>query len=255
MPSWRRFRTPSLARLQRWTPWLLLLAILALVRLSKGAGVADAYALLSRPFWPGPAQRQWLEAASDLERQTRLTLLEQDNARLRRLLQLADADASYEPAPVIARATDGWWQQLELGRGSLAGLEAGDAVIGPGGLVGRLASVTPGTARVRLLTARGSEVGVWVPRTGHHGLLQGRGTGRPVLAFLDKDPRVRPGDVVTTSPASTLVPPNLPVGVIQSVDERSVPAPVAIVQLAAPVEAIDWVQVRRLPDADPDPLP
>ena len=39
------------------TPWLLLVVGLLLVRLSKGAGFSDAYALLSRPFWPGPAQR------------------------------------------------------------------------------------------------------------------------------------------------------------------------------------------------------
>ena len=35
-------------------PWLLLVAGLLMVRLSKGAGFTDAYALLSRPFWLGP---------------------------------------------------------------------------------------------------------------------------------------------------------------------------------------------------------
>ena len=55
---------------------------------------------------------------------------------------------------------------------------------------------------------------------------------------------MRAGDLVSTSPASTLMPPNVPVGVIQSVDERAVPAPKAVVQLIAAPEAIDWVQVR-----------
>jgi len=246
MPSWRCLRRPSLGGVQQSLPWLLLFGLLALVRLSKGAGVADLYALLSRPFWPGPAQSQWLTSASELEQRTRLELLERDNARLRGLLALADADASLIPAPVIARSTSGWWQQLELGRGALDGLRMGDAVIGPGGLIGTLASVTPSTARVRLLTARGSDLGVWVPRTRRHGLLEGTGSSRPLLRFLDKDPQVRVGDVVTTSPASTVVPPNLPVGVIQSLDERAVPAPQALVQPSAPVAAIDWVQVRRL---------
>jgi rod shape-determining protein MreC len=49
--------------------------------------------------------------------------------------------------------------------------------------------------------------------------------------------------VVTTSPASTLVPPDLPVGVIQSVDAGADPAPEAVVQLAAPVGSVDWVQL------------
>jgi uncharacterized protein (TIGR00255 family) len=40
-----------------------------------------------------------------------------------------------------------------------------------------------------------------------------------------------------------LLPPNLTVGVVQSVNEQVVPAPDAVVQLSAPVDAIDWVQV------------
>ena len=70
------------------TPWLLLVAGLLMVRLSKGAGFTDAYALLSRPFWPGSAQREWVMAAADLEELSRLQLLEDDNRRLRALLEL-----------------------------------------------------------------------------------------------------------------------------------------------------------------------
>ena len=72
----------------------------------------------------------------------------------------------------------------------------------------------------------------------------GRGNSRLSLRFIDKDPDVLAGDLVATSPASTLLPPNVPVGVIQSVDEQAVPAPVAVVQLIAAPEAIDWVQVQ-----------
>jgi rod shape-determining protein MreC len=225
---------------------LLLVAGLLLVRFSKGAGFADAYALITRPFWPGSAQREWIMSARDVEDQSRLQLLEQDNLRLRELLELQrnGARKGEVAAPVISRSPRGWWQQLELGKGALQGFQAGDAVLGPGGLVGRISSVTPATARVRLLTAPGHEIGVWLPRSRSHGLLVGSGSSRLILRFIDKDPNVQPGDLVTTSPASTLLPPNLSVGVIQSVDERAVPAPTAIVQLIAAPEAIDWVQVR-----------
>jgi rod shape-determining protein MreC len=106
-----------------------------------------------------------------------------------------------------------------------------------------VSSVTPTTATVTLLTDPVSRVGVWVGRNQRQGLLSGIGTDRPLLRFLEKDPQVRPGDVVLTSPASTLVPPNLPVGVIQAVNDSADPAPEAIVQLAAPAGAVDWVQV------------
>jgi rod shape-determining protein MreC len=74
--------------------------------------------------------------------------------------------------------------------------------------------------------------------------LVGVGTARPQLRFIDKDVKARPGDLVSTSPASTLLPPNLPVAVIQTLDSRVVPAPEGLVQLIAAPEAVDWVQVQ-----------
>ncbi len=247
MPFGRLPRVPSLQRvIQAWPWWLLLLALVG-VRLSKGAFLTDAYALLSRPFWPGTAQREWLQSAQQLDQRSRLAQLEQDNRRLRTLLGLQRANPQEVTAAVISREPEGWWKQLVLGAGELQGIRRGDAVVGPGGLVGRVASVTPTTARVALLTDSSSSIGVWVGRTQSMGLLTGVNGSRPELRFLVKDPQVRPGDVVVTSPASTLVPPGMSVGVIQSVDEKAVPAPTAVVQLSAPVEAIDWVQVLVQP--------
>jgi rod shape-determining protein MreC len=219
------------------------LGLLTLVRLSKGAFLLDAYAQLSRPFWPGTAQAEWLRSARRSEDQVRLAQLETENQRLRGLLQLQTLSPTRLSAPVISRVPGGWWQQLLLGKGSLEGVKVGQAVLAPGGLIGLVSSVTPTTATVTLLTDPSSRVGVWVARNRHHALLSGLGTNRPVVRFLEKDPQVQPGDVVFTSPASTLVPPNLPVGVLQSVDERADPAPEAVVQLIAPIDAVDWVQV------------
>ncbi len=227
-----------------WPLFLLGLAV-GFVRLSKGAVVLDAYAFLSRPFWPGPAQRDWVKSGFQLETQARLRLLEQDNQRLRALLLLDQAsDVGYISAAVIARSTSGWWQQLELGKGGLNGIQQGHPVLGPGGLLGMIHSTTPTTARVRLLTSPRSQIGVWVPRTQRHGILTGMGTSRPQLVFLDNDPKVFPGDLVSTSPASTKLPPNVPVGIIQSFDDLARLEPKAVVQLIASPEAIDWVQIK-----------
>ena len=234
-----------LRALRRLLPWLILLAGLGLVRLSKGAGFTDAFALLTRPFWPGSAQSEWIQTAVRLDDLSRLELLEKDNARLRGLLEIDQlSSGSQVQAAVISRMPSGWWQQLVLGKGALDGIAKDDAVLGPGGLLGRVASVTPTTSRVKLLTAPGHSVGVWLPRSQNHGLLVGTGASRPELRFIIRDPDVRPGDLVSTSPASTLLPPNLPVGVVQSVDALAVPSSTAVVQLIAAPEAIDWVQVR-----------
>ncbi|MFM7464939.1 MAG: rod shape-determining protein MreC [Cyanobium sp.] len=250
MPPSRRRRPAAPRGKLQWPLLLLVLLLLLGVRLSKGALLTDAFAALSLPFWPGPAQSQWLRSARSVEDRSRIEALTQDNIRLREMLALQqsrDGQAAGQTvsAPVISRQTAGWWQQLVIGKGSLAGVRAGQPVLAPGGLIGLVASVTPATATITLLTDPSSRVGVWLSRTKHHGLLTGVGTARPVVRFLDKDPETRPGDLVVTSPASTLVPPNLPVGVIQSVNATADPAPTAVVQLIAPVQAVDWVQVLR----------
>jgi len=90
MQAGRRLRLPPLRLvLQAW-PWGLLLLTLLAVRLSKGAGFADAYALLSRPFWPGTAQGDWVRQAQRLEDQTRLRQLSLPQASRRLLVFLLE---------------------------------------------------------------------------------------------------------------------------------------------------------------------
>ena len=226
-------------------PWFLILGVLFFVRLSKGSGFVDLYAFISRPFWPGSAQREWIQGSIQIEQLNRVHLLEKDNKRLRKILEIANSSHSdLVSAAVISRNAQGWWQQLELGKGSMNGVEVGNAVKGPGGLIGIINSVTTTTSRVRLLTSPGSKVGVWVSRVKRHGILVGVGTNRPLIKLLDKDFKIQPGDIVSTSPASTLLPPNINVGVIQFVNPKALPAPEATVQLTASPEAIDWVQIQ-----------
>ena len=49
-----------------------------------------------------------------------------------------------------------------------------------------------------------------------------------------------------TSPASTLLPPNIPIGIIQSIDEDLKSEKTASVLLLGKPEAIDWVQILKL---------
>ena len=235
-----------LKKINRFGFWIVLVGSVLFVRLTKGAVFSDIYAFVSRPFWPGPAQSEFISRGFKAELNARLSLLEADNNRLRKMLDLKNSSGSNViSAAVIARTPKGWWQQLELGKGQIHGVSTGNAVLGPGGLLGIVESTTPTTSRVKLLTAPGSRLGVWLPRTKKHGMLIGLGTNRPYVSFLDKDPKALPGDLLSTSPASTLMPPNIPVGVIQSFNIESLPAPIAIVELLAVPEAVDWVQIKE----------
>ena len=242
-PLWMGFVSSRKGR--RIRSFLFLTGILFFVRFTKGAVFSDAFAFLSRPFWPGPSQSEWIKQGINIEHQAKLSLLEKDNQRLREMLALKESSAKdVVSAPVIARRVSGWWHQIEIGKGKSHGITAGNTVMGPGGLLGIIQSSTRTTSRVRLLTAPGSRVGVWLPRIKKHGILIGRGTNRPYVTFLDKNPQILPGDLLSTSPASTLLPPHIPVGVIDSINKDSLPAPTATVQLISAPEAIDWVQIK-----------
>ena len=228
--------------------WLIFLfgALLSGIRLTKGAGYLDFYSFIVKPILPGTAQREWIQKGDNIEKNIRLKLLEDDNIRLRRALSLQEFNTDKRiSAAVISRSSSSWWQQLEINKGATDGISKGQTVIGPGGLIGIIDSTTPLTSRVRLLTDPGHQIGAWIDRTKSHGILTGMGTNRPKLIFLNKNSLAKIGDAVTTSPASTLLPPNLIIGIVQFVDEKGLPAPYAIVQLTAAPEAIDWVQVLK----------
>mgnify|MGYP001287126301 CR=1 FL=1 len=214
------------------------------IRLTKGAGYLDVYSFLLKPILPGTAQKEWIQEGANVETNIRLKLLEDDNIRLRRALALQAFDNDKRiSAAVLSRSTRSWWQQLEINKGAKDGILKGQTVIGPGGLIGLVDSTTTLTSRVRLLTDPGHQIGAWIDRTKRHGILTGIGTNRPKLIFLNKNSLAKKGDTVTTSSASTLLPPNLIIGIVQFVDEKALPAPYAIIQLTASPEAIDWVQV------------
>tara|TARA_B100000614_G_C14491835_1_gene471048 strand:+ start:93 stop:848 length:756 start_codon:yes stop_codon:yes gene_type:complete len=216
------------------------------IRWTKGAGYLDFYSFVLKPILPGTAQKEWIQEGENIERNILLKLLEEDNNRLRKALSLKELNSEQRiSAAVISRSSRNWWKQLEINKGSKDGVLRGQTVIGPGGLIGLVDSVTPLTARVRLLTDPGHEIGVWIYRTKQHGILTGMGTNRPKLIFLNKNSLAKVGDIVTTSPASTLLPPNLTIGIVKFVNEKALPSPYAIVQLTASPEAIDWIQILK----------
>ena len=224
--------------------WLIILLGLNFIRINQGYLLADFYALISRPFWPSFAQKEWIENGINLENKIRLDLIQKDNDRLRKLLSLKGIyNDNRISASVIARNEKGFWNQLVLNKGSKHGIQPGNIVLAPGGLLGVIDGITLTTSKVRLLTSPGSKVGVWIERSKAHALLVGTSNNRPQLNFLDKNPEVKVGDVVSTSPASILLPPNLSVGVVQFIDLDHLPAPYALVQLLSHPESIDWVQV------------
>ncbi len=229
-----------------WGLFIFLLFLL-FARISKGSLYKDFYYLISKPFWPGQFQREVLTKSIEQEFFIRLKQLEKDNKRLREILSLQRlSDSESISAIVISRKTSSFWRQIILNKGAKDGVEIGSIVVGPGGLLGRVHNTSLFTSSVKLLTSPESKVGVWVERIQMHGLLVGTGNDYPKLIFYNKDIDIKAGDFVLSSPASTLLPPNIPIGIIQSIDEELEEKKTANILLLGKPQAIDWVQILKV---------
>ena len=220
---------------------------LVFVRTSKGSFYKDFYYLISKPFWPGQFQKEVILESANQEFLMKLNLLKEDNIRLRKILSLQESSNNFNiSAAVISRKTGGWWRQIILNKGSKDGVEIGSIVIGPGGLLGRVNNTSLFTSSVTLITSPESKLGVWVDRIKTNGLLVGLGDDYPSLILYSKDADIKVGDFVSSSPASTLLPPNIPIGIVQSINEQLQSKKTAKISLLAKPQVIDWVQILKV---------
>ena len=219
---------------------------LVFVRISKGSLYKDFFYFISKPFWPGQFQKEVILKSIDQESLIKLNLIKKDNIRLRKILSLQESSNNENiSAAVISRKTGGWWRQITLNKGSKDGVEIGNIVTGPGGLLGRVNNTSILTSSVTLLTSPESKLGVWVDRSQTNGVLVGSGDDHPSLILYSKDADIKVGDFVSSSPASSLLPPNIPIGIVQSIDKTLQSKKTAKISLLAKPNVIDWVQILR----------
>lgn len=211
---------------------------------TQSALVFEAYNALSQPFTQA-RQIDEIKTARVEQLQNELQELKNQNQQLK---QLANYSATVPNqgilAPIVLRSADNWWQQVVIGRGSADGIALDYIVVGTGGVVGRVVSVSPHTSRVLLVSDPNSRIGVLVSQTRNMGILTGTRNNRSVLQFFDKRPMVKKGDVVATSAVSQLFPTGLAVGRVMEINLNKSPAPEAIVEFTAPLAALEWVTVH-----------
>ncbi len=214
------------------------------MRQTQGALVYETYRWVTSPLQPGPSRQALLESSYTQELQQRIVELEVQNRNLRQMVEAEPAvPLNHTPAAVIGRSAGDWWQQIVISRGSRDGIQVGYIVTGPGGLVGRVVAVYPTSSRVLLLSDARSRVGARISRSRSTGYIRGQTGQQVVMEFFDKMPDVRVGDVVMTSAYSRLFPQDMPIGRVVELDLSKSPAPEVTVELSAPLNILEWVQV------------
>lgn len=166
------------------------------------------------------------QAADLLQQQARmqrLQSLEQENTRLRALLEATEGRGfDYQFAEMVLVSMDPYAHQVVINRGRSDGVFAGQAVIDGSGVMGQVESAQYGQSRVRLISDPDHAIPVQIVRTGLRTVAYGTGdAGRLEIPSLALQSDVRNGDILITSGLGDRFPPGFPVAVVTSIERET----------------------------------
>ena len=203
-----------------------------------------------------------LELAKQAERASRVEQLEQENTRLRALLELRGAlKVRSLTAEVLYDAPDPYSRKVIIDRGNRDGLVVASPVINEVGVLGQVTRVYPYSAEVTLLTDKEAAIPVLNARTQARSAAFGNSAGAGLeLRFMAGNADVQVGDLLSTSGVDGIYPAGVPVAKVVSVDRRVDTgfARIALAPLAEPdsvrhVLVLEPTGIQMPPRPEPEP--
>ena len=149
-------------------------------------------------------------------------------------------DNKYVAATVIARDVSPFMHYVIIDKGSDAGLRKGMPVVTDQGLVGNIAAVTAGAARIQLINDPGSTINVILQKSDVEAVLNGQITGEIVLNMISQNATVQAGDLVMTSGLGGNYPANIVIGQVVTIRSEAS----ALFQSASIQPAVDFSQLE-----------
>ncbi|MCS7300958.1 MAG: rod shape-determining protein MreC [Fimbriimonadales bacterium] len=178
-----------------------------------------------------------------------LRAIQAENETLRQLLTLRpQLPGEWIGSRVVAVYPQAGQQTLIIDRGVRDGVIAGAPVLTSEGLVGVVERADSNRAIVRMLTAPRMAVSAKVlnARRVSTGVCEGRGESMLLLNFIPPEAPVQAGDRVVTAGLGGKYPPDLPIGVVESVWlDRQYSVKKALVRPAVNFEEVRVALVRR----------
>lgn len=145
----------------------------------------------------------------------------------------------YSAASVIARDVSPFMHYVIIDKGSDAGLRKGMPVITQQGLVGSIAAVIAGAARVQLINDPGSNINVILQQSDVEAVLNGQLTGEIELNMINQNVTIQAGDLVMTSGLGGNYPANIVVGQVVTIRNEAS----SLFQTASVQPAVDFSQL------------
>lgn len=191
-------------------------ALLAPVQIWEGG--SDYLMALQNALSKESAARR--ELAAQAERSLRVEQLDDENKRLRALLDLRPAiSVRHQTAQVLYEAPDPFSRKVVIDRGATQGVALASPVINEAGVLGQVTRVYPLSAEVTLLTDKDAAIPVLNRRSQQRGAAYG-GDGGMELRFMAGNADVLVGDLLATSGVDGVYPPGLPVAKVVAVDRK-----------------------------------
>lgn len=154
-----------------------------------------------------------------LAHQLKLFSLEQENIRLRELLQASSqVGEDVLIAEVLTVDQDYYKQQILINKGKVHHVYLGQPVIDARGIMGQITQLNQHSAAVLLLSDPNHAIPVQANRNGVRTIAQGNGNPKELdLLHIPNNTDLEAGDLLISSGLDGLFPPNYPVAIITEV--------------------------------------
>ena len=191
---------------------------------------ADKFSFLYQPF-------NWIDNQSflmkrievlasenlklNLENQI-LSSNELENKRLRAFLDFkAKRDHNFIGSDVISKGTSSNLNAFFINQGSNSGVKKNDPVLSSKGVVGKIIAVSDDHSSVQLISDGNFRLSVKIMPSESEGIMRWKNNQICEIFEVKKTAEVNIGDIVLTSDLSSYFPPNLPVGEVVSIYDKS----------------------------------
>ena len=142
--------------------------------------------------------------------------LEFENAQLRKLIEeQVSSSSDLLSARVMIDKQSPYLNSFIINIGGNKNIKNGMAVLDGKNFVGRIVDVNFFSSRVLLVSDLNSKIPVIIEPSGHHAILSGRGTNKPILEYLPENYTIQDGDKVYTSGKEGIFSPGIPIGEIK----------------------------------------
>ncbi|MFY9615502.1 MAG: rod shape-determining protein MreC [Candidatus Dormiibacterota bacterium] len=210
---------------------------------STGGGIRDFIGTITSIGDTQGENRRLRQQVADLQRQLAASdQLQVTDQQLRDMLGLRnDLKIDTVSAQVIGLDPEAMSQSMTVSIGSGKGIKPGMSVLGQRGLVGRVTSVQPNSAQVRLVSDPSLPVNVELAKTHLGGTLKVRDNSLAVeMLGAPTDLKLDPGDILVTSGLGGNFPKGLPAAEISQF--RYQPAQVTQVAQVAPLDDLNRLE-------------